>query len=94
MERNLYPYIRFIPRGTGTCSTLPVKICIRKKPNRLVSTRKDLLALCAQSFTPFEQVIPLQIDTLLPGTRIVIVDGVQGSFELPGAGLLANFPGS
>jgi uncharacterized protein YgiM (DUF1202 family) len=59
-----------------------------------VTTRHDPLALCAQAFTPFEQVIPLQIDTLLPGTYIVIVNGVQASFELPGSVPPADSAGS
>ena len=50
-----------------------------------VTTRQDPLALCAQAFTPFEQVIPLEIDTLVPGSYLVIVNGVQASFELPGS---------
>lgn len=48
-----------------------------------LKTSIDPLALCAQMLTPFEYVIPLDVSHLLPGTYIVNVNGVEGSFELP-----------
>lgn len=48
-----------------------------------LKTTIDPLALCAQMLTPFEYVIPLDVSHLLPGTYIVNVNGVEGSFELP-----------
>lgn len=53
--------------------------------NVTITTKTDPTALCAQMLTPFEYVIPLDVSSLLPGPYIVNVNGVQGSFELPGA---------
>ena len=40
------------------------------------------LALCAQALTPFEEVIPLDTDNLLPALYTVKADGVRRSFKL------------
>ena len=48
-----------------------------------ITTKMDPQALCAQVLTPFEQVIPLDVSSLLPGPYIVNVNSVQGSFDLP-----------
>ena len=48
-----------------------------------ITTKTDSQALCAQMLTPFEQVIPLEVGSLLPGPYIVRVNGVEGWFELP-----------
>ena len=45
----------------------------------------DPWAFCAQTLTPFEQVIALEVGSLLPATYIVNVNGVEKSFELPEA---------
>jgi uncharacterized protein YraI len=50
-----------------------------------VITKFDPLVLCAQMFTPFEQLISLDVSILLPGTYIVKVNGVESSFQLPAA---------
>ncbi len=50
-----------------------------------VITRFDPEVLCAQIFTPFEQLISLDVSLLLPGTYIVKVNGVESSFQLPAA---------
>ena len=47
-----------------------------------VITKFDPQVLCAQIFTPFEQVISLDVSLLLPGTYIVKVNGVESSFQL------------
>ncbi|HET6821833.1 MAG TPA: hypothetical protein VFH34_04240, partial [Anaerolineales bacterium] len=49
-----------------------------------VKTKYDPNALCAQVLTPFEQVISLDVSSLLPANYIVIVNGVETSFQLPG----------
>ncbi|HJR81940.1 MAG TPA: hypothetical protein VJ821_17840, partial [Anaerolineales bacterium] len=49
-----------------------------------VKTKYDPQVLCAQALTPFEQVISLDVSSLLPANYIVIVNGVQASFQLPG----------
>lgn len=48
-----------------------------------IKTQNDPLALCAQMLTPFEQVIPLEVGSVLPGLYLVNVNGVETSFELP-----------
>ena len=48
-----------------------------------VTTKFNPQVLCAQALTPFEQVIPLEVGSLLPGTYLVVVNGVQASFVLP-----------
>jgi uncharacterized protein YraI len=48
-----------------------------------VKTKYDPQALCAQVLTPFEQVISLEVGSLLPASYIVIVNGVETSFQLP-----------
>ena len=48
-----------------------------------IKTQTDPLALCAQVLTPFEQVIPLEVSSLLPGKYIVNVNGVEAAFDLP-----------
>jgi uncharacterized protein YraI len=48
-----------------------------------IKTQPDPLALCAQMLTPFEQVIPLEVGSVLPGRYIVNVNGVEASFDLP-----------
>ncbi|HVF24823.1 MAG TPA: hypothetical protein VNA23_02990, partial [Anaerolineales bacterium] len=48
-----------------------------------VMTKYNPQALCAQALTPFEQVISLDVSSLLPGTYIVIVNAVEASFQLP-----------
>lgn len=48
-----------------------------------VTTKINPQALCAQALTPFEQVISLEVGSLLPGTYIVRVNGVEASFVLP-----------
>jgi uncharacterized protein YgiM (DUF1202 family) len=50
----------------------------------IMKTKYDPQALCAQVLTPFEQVISLDVSSLLPGTYIVIVNAVETSFKLPG----------
>ncbi|HSL31341.1 MAG TPA: SH3 domain-containing protein [Anaerolineales bacterium] len=47
-------------------------------------TTTDPLALCAQSLTPFEQVVPLDVSNLPAGTYTVDVHGIEQTFELPG----------
>ena len=47
-----------------------------------LATTTDPVALCAQSLTPFEQVIELDISNLPPARYIVDVNGVEQSFEL------------
>ena len=47
-------------------------------------TTTDPEAMCAQVITPFEQVIPLDVSSLLPANYNVIVNGVEASFQLPG----------
>ena len=47
-------------------------------------TTTDPDAMCSQVITPFEYVIPLDISSLLPANYIVIVNGVEASFQLPG----------
>ncbi|HET6824174.1 MAG TPA: hypothetical protein VFH34_16095 [Anaerolineales bacterium] len=49
-----------------------------------VKTKYDPQVLCAQALTPFEQVISLDVSSLLPANYIVIVNGVETSFQLPG----------
>jgi hypothetical protein len=39
--------------------------------------------MCSQVLTPFENVIPLDVSSLLPAQYIVNVNGVEASFELP-----------
>ena len=48
-----------------------------------VSTATDLLALCAQALTPFEQIISLDVSNLPPAQYVVNVNGVEQSFYLP-----------
>jgi uncharacterized protein YraI len=48
-------------------------------------TEFDPKALCALMLTPFEQVIPLEVGSLLPGTYMVRVNNVETSFQLPDA---------
>jgi hypothetical protein len=48
-----------------------------------VTTKYDAQVFCAQGLTPFEYVIPLEVGSLLPGTYIVNVNGVETSFQLP-----------
>lgn len=49
----------------------------------VVLTKTNQQTVCAQMLTPFEQVIPLDVSSLLPGTYIVHVNGVEASFVLP-----------
>lgn len=49
----------------------------------VVLTKTSQQTVCAQMLTPFEQVIPLDVSSLLPGTYIVHVNGVEASFVLP-----------
>jgi uncharacterized protein YraI len=49
----------------------------------VVLTKTSQRTVCAQMLTPFEQVIPLDVSSLLPGTYIVHVNGVEASFVLP-----------
>jgi uncharacterized protein YraI len=51
----------------------------------VVLTKTSQQTVCAQMLTPFEQVIPLDVSSLLPGTYIVHVNGVEASFVLPEA---------
>ncbi|HEU0296397.1 MAG TPA: SH3 domain-containing protein [Anaerolineales bacterium] len=51
--------------------------------NVQVLTKFNLQAFCAQILTPFEQVISLDVSSLLPGTYIARVNGVDASFQLP-----------
>lgn len=44
-------------------------------------TTTDPLALCAQALTPFEEVVPLDVQGLPAGTYTVNVHGVEGTFE-------------
>jgi uncharacterized protein YraI len=55
-----------------------------------VKTKYDQQVVCAQALTPFENVISLDVSSLLPANYIVIVNGVQASFELPGPSQPAN----
>ena len=55
-----------------------------------VNTEYDSQALCAQALTSFEHVISLDVSSLLHGNYIVIVNGVEASFQLPGPGQPAN----
>jgi uncharacterized protein YgiM (DUF1202 family) len=57
-----------------------------------VKTQYNLQALCAQVLTPFEQVISLDVSSLLPGTYIVLVNGVEASFQLPETVQPTNVP--
>lgn len=47
-----------------------------------VTTKTNPQAFCAQMLTPFEQVIPLEVGSLLPGMYIVRVNSVEASFML------------
>jgi uncharacterized protein YraI len=49
----------------------------------VVLTKTNQQLVCAQTLTPFEQVISLDVSSLLPGTYIVHVNGVEASFSLP-----------
>lgn len=49
----------------------------------VVLTKTSQQTVCAQMLTPFEQIIPLDVSSLLPGTYIVHVNGVEASFVLP-----------
>jgi uncharacterized protein YraI len=49
----------------------------------VLATRLNPNILCAQTLTPFEYLIPLNISGLVPGHYIVDVNGVEGSFDLP-----------
>ena len=62
----------------------------RTMTDKLVKTKYDPQALCAQALTSFEQVISLDVSSLLPADYIVIVNGVETSFQLPGPGQPAN----
>jgi uncharacterized protein YgiM (DUF1202 family) len=57
-----------------------------------VRTKYDPQVLCAQMLTPFEQVVSLDVSSLLPGTYIVIVNGVEASFQLPESVQPTNVP--
>lgn len=48
-----------------------------------LTTKVDPNAMCSQVITPFENVIPLDVSSLLPAQYIVNVNGVEASFELP-----------
>jgi uncharacterized protein YraI len=48
-----------------------------------VKTKYDPRAFCAQALTPFEQVISLDVSSLLPANYIVIVNGVEAAFQSP-----------
>jgi hypothetical protein len=50
-----------------------VKLTVTTNPN----------AMCSQVITPFEYEIPLDVSSLLSAQYIVIVNGVEASFELP-----------
>ena len=43
-------------------------------------------ALCAQVLTPFEEIIPLNIDDAVPGEYTVVVDGVLTTFQVGRSG--------
>ena len=45
-------------------------------------TTTDPLALCAQALTPFEEIVPLEVQGLPAGTYTVEVGGVTETFEL------------
>jgi hypothetical protein len=45
-------------------------------------TTTDLVALCAQSLTPFEQVVPLDVSNLPAAQYVVNASGIEKSFEL------------
>ena len=47
-----------------------------------LTTTTDPLALCAYMLTPFEQVVPLNVDGLASGTYRVNVHGVEATFDL------------
>jgi uncharacterized protein YraI len=49
----------------------------------VVTMKTNQQVVCAQMLTPFEQVISLDVSSLLPGTYIVHVNGVEASFSLP-----------
>lgn len=49
----------------------------------VVLTKTNPQVVCAQMLTPFEQTIPLDVSSLIPGTYIVHVNGVEASFVLP-----------
>ena len=55
-----------------------------------VITKFDPQAMCAQMLTPFEQVISLDVSSLLPGTYVVKVNGVESSFQLPAVAVPTN----
>jgi uncharacterized protein YraI len=48
-----------------------------------ITTKFDPQAFCAQILTPFEQVIALEVGSLLPGAYLVKVNSVEASFQLP-----------
>jgi uncharacterized protein YgiM (DUF1202 family) len=50
-----------------------------------ITTQNNPQAMCAFTLTPFEQVIPLEVGSLLPGTYIVRVNSVEVSFQQPEA---------
>ena len=51
--------------------------------NVQVLTKFNLQVFCAQMLTSFEQVISLDVSSLLPGTYIAKVNSVEASFQLP-----------
>jgi hypothetical protein len=51
--------------------------------NVTLTTTTDPVAFCTQVLTPFEQVIPLEVNNLPPGSYTVNVHGIVKSFELP-----------
>jgi uncharacterized protein YraI len=48
-----------------------------------VTAKFNSQAVCAQTVTSFERVIPLEVSNLLPGSYIVNVNGIEASFQLP-----------
>ncbi len=47
-------------------------------------TTTDPLALCAQALTPFEEVVPLDVQDLPAGEYLVVANGFEQAFEFPG----------
>lgn len=47
-----------------------------------LTTTTDPLALCTFALTPFEQVVALDVNDLMPGVYLVNVNGAEESFEL------------
>ncbi|HSL31098.1 MAG TPA: SH3 domain-containing protein [Anaerolineales bacterium] len=79
--------VNVIARGQlpdGGCTTISAVDQVRAGNtfNISLTTTTDPLAICTLAATPFEQVIPLDVNNLPPAEYSVNVNGVTASFEL------------